>query len=169
MLIVDDDGTLRGLLQRLLNRLGCSVDSAENGRVALEKLGVDEDAKSKPVDGPTTKSSMATAAGALQTSSRYDGQSPHGSSSRVAYRDMTVVFLDNQMPILTGMEMVSILRKAGRRDFVVGLSGDASPTDQERFRQAGADEFVASFSSRPFLTTSYTGCSQNHCSSSKYA
>lgn len=42
MLVVDDDNVMRGLLQRLLTRLGCSVEGAENGRVALERLGVPE-------------------------------------------------------------------------------------------------------------------------------
>ncbi|KAG8815334.1 hypothetical protein FRC17_000741, partial [Serendipita sp. 399] len=41
VLVVDDDLALRGLLQRLLQRLGCRVETAENGKVALQKLGVD--------------------------------------------------------------------------------------------------------------------------------
>jgi osomolarity two-component system sensor histidine kinase SLN1 len=46
------------------------------------------------------------------------------------------------MPLVSGMEMVAKLRSAGRHDFVVGLTGDASATDRDRFRQAGADEYV---------------------------
>jgi osomolarity two-component system, sensor histidine kinase SLN1 len=46
------------------------------------------------------------------------------------------------MPLVSGMEMVATLRSDGRHDFVVGLTGDASATDQDRFRQAGADEYV---------------------------
>lgn len=51
-----------------------------------------------------------------------------------------VVLLDNQMPKYSGHDVVSILRQMQRRDFVVGLTGDAMPADQDRFRQAGADE-----------------------------
>jgi hypothetical protein len=51
VLIVDDDAVVRGLLQRLLVRLGCSVEGAENGRVALDKLGVDE----RPDDDPLSE------------------------------------------------------------------------------------------------------------------
>ena len=40
ILVVDDDPILRGLLQRLLTRLGCNVEGAENGQVALRKLGM---------------------------------------------------------------------------------------------------------------------------------
>lgn len=40
VLVVDDDPILRELLQRLLVRLGCEVEGAENGQVALRKLGV---------------------------------------------------------------------------------------------------------------------------------
>jgi osomolarity two-component system sensor histidine kinase SLN1 len=39
-LVVEDDRVLRALLQRLLLRLGCEVESAEDGQVALEKLGL---------------------------------------------------------------------------------------------------------------------------------
>jgi len=34
-----------------------------------------------------------------------------------------VVFLDNQMPVMSGLEMVSKLREIGRDDFVVGVTG----------------------------------------------
>ena len=44
------------------------------------------------------------------------------------------------MPKYSGHDVVFILRQMQRRDFVVGLTGDAMPADQDRFRQAGADE-----------------------------
>jgi hypothetical protein len=53
VLIVDDDAVMRGLLQRLLVRLGCSVEGAENGRVALDKLGVDERTDDDPLNEPS--------------------------------------------------------------------------------------------------------------------
>ncbi len=51
-----------------------------------------------------------------------------------------VIFLDNQMPKMTGPEVASVLRKSGRKDFLVGLSGDTGAADQAKFRQAGVDE-----------------------------
>jgi hypothetical protein len=71
VLVVDDDPFLRGLLQRLLVRLGCEVEGAENGQVALQKLGmVTEDAlpsEAQPLpvsegiglEGPLTSTSGA--------------------------------------------------------------------------------------------------------------
>lgn len=44
------------------------------------------------------------------------------------------------MPKYSGHEVVLILRQMQRRDFVVGLTGDAMPADKDRFRKAGADE-----------------------------
>jgi len=50
-----------------------------------------------------------------------------------------VVFLDNQMPVMSGLSMVAKLRGAGRNDFVVGVTGNALLSDQEEYLQAGVD------------------------------
>jgi len=63
-----------------------------------------------------------------------------------------VVFLDNQMPVMSGLSMVAKLREAGRNDFVVGVTGNALLSDQEEYLEAGVDRcalfFESSFSSR---------------------
>ena len=51
-----------------------------------------------------------------------------------------IVFLDNQMPVMSGLEAISKLRKRGRRDFVVGVTGNALLTDQEEYLSAGVDQ-----------------------------
>ena len=53
-----------------------------------------------------------------------------------------VVFLDNQMPVMSGLSMVAELRKAGRKDFVVGVTGNALLSDQEEYLEAGVDRYV---------------------------
>jgi osomolarity two-component system sensor histidine kinase SLN1 len=53
-----------------------------------------------------------------------------------------VVFLDNQMPVMSGLSMVAKLREAGRSDFVVGVTGNALLTDQEEYLEAGVDKCV---------------------------
>ena len=53
-----------------------------------------------------------------------------------------VVFLDNQMPVMSGLTMVTKLRKAGRNDFVVGVTGNALLLDQEEYLEAGVDRCV---------------------------
>ena len=53
-----------------------------------------------------------------------------------------VVFLDNQMPVMSGLSMVSKLREAGRSDFVVGVTGNALLSDQEEYLEAGVDKCV---------------------------
>jgi osomolarity two-component system sensor histidine kinase SLN1 len=53
-----------------------------------------------------------------------------------------VVFLDNQMPVMTGVEAVAALRAAGRDDFVVGVTGNALLSDQEEYLAAGVDQCV---------------------------
>ena len=53
-----------------------------------------------------------------------------------------IVFLDNQMPVMSGLSMVTKLRKAGRNDFVVGVTGNALLSDQEEYLEAGVDRYV---------------------------
>jgi CheY-like chemotaxis protein len=48
-----------------------------------------------------------------------------------------VVFLDNQMPVMSGLSMVGKLREARRSDFVVGVTGNALLSDQEEYLEAG--------------------------------
>jgi len=43
------------------------------------------------------------------------------------------------MPVMTGLSMVTKPRKAGRSDFVVGVTGNALLSDQEEYLQAGVD------------------------------
>jgi CheY-like chemotaxis protein len=53
-----------------------------------------------------------------------------------------VVFLDNQMPVMSGLSMVAKLREARRNDFVVGVTGNALLSDQEEYLHAGVDRCV---------------------------
>ncbi|KAM0754106.1 hypothetical protein T439DRAFT_353841 [Meredithblackwellia eburnea MCA 4105] len=49
-----------------------------------------------------------------------------------------VTFLDNQMPVCSGIQMITRLRAMGRKDFVVGVTANALIQDQEEFSQQGA-------------------------------
>lgn len=100
VLVVDDDALTRTLMTRMLARLGCKVNTAENGEVALEMVLGD-------------------------------------CSGRFA-----VVFLDNQMPVMSGLSMVAKLREAGRSDFVVGVTGNALLSDQKEYLEAGVDRVL---------------------------
>ncbi|KAF9233473.1 Tco5, signal transduction HAMP domain histidine kinase [Melanogaster broomeanus] len=49
------------------------------------------------------------------------------------------LFLDNQMPIMSGLEVVTKLREMKRCDFVVGVTGNALIDDQNEYLEAGVD------------------------------
>ncbi|KAK4051218.1 hypothetical protein OIV83_003040 [Microbotryomycetes sp. JL201] len=49
-----------------------------------------------------------------------------------------IVFLDNQMPVMTGLQVVSKLRSLGRDDLVVGVTANAMSTDQDEYIDHGA-------------------------------
>ncbi|CCM01334.1 uncharacterized protein FIBRA_03383 [Fibroporia radiculosa] len=124
VLVVDDDPLTRKLMSRMLTRIGCRVSTAENGEMALEMiLGTGQRATPSSEDTGSAGLSMEVV--------------PAPDEPRYA-----VVFLDNQMPVLSGLDAVLKLREMGRRDFVVGVTGNALLTDQQEYLEAGADHVL---------------------------
>jgi osomolarity two-component system, sensor histidine kinase SLN1 len=109
VLVVDDDSLTRTLMKRLLTRLGCKVSTAENGEVALEMIlgGHIRSTPSTDWSGPILDQVPLT----RNDEGRY-----------------SVIFLDNQMPVLSGLQAVAKLRQLGRSDFVVGVTGELAHT-----------------------------------------
>lgn len=114
VLIVDDDNLTRRLMGRMMERLGCTISSAENGQIALDMLLQVTD---PPPASPTT------------------GIDPRSGSAKKNY---DITFLDNQMPICSGLEVVSMLRSLGRDDLVIGVTANALLSDQEQYLEQGA-------------------------------
>jgi osomolarity two-component system sensor histidine kinase SLN1 len=136
ILVVDDDRMTRMLMQRMLERLKCVVTTAANGQQALELIvGMSE---SRSVDTPGSNEGEYFADGRVPDLSAGRGTgdpaTPGASESKFA-----LVFLDNQMPVMSGVEMVRKLRKLGRKDLVVGVTGNALLVDQEEYLAAGVD------------------------------
>ena len=144
VLVVDDDPLTRKLMSRMLTRLGCKVSTAENGEIAHEMI-IGGGSAQRP-----TPSSEDTGAGGLSLESTQGDER------------FAVVFLDNQMPVLSGLDLVAKLREMGRRDFIVGVTGtsgvgpepslkcadtalrtgNALLTDQQEYLDAGVDQYV---------------------------
>ncbi|KAF5379640.1 hypothetical protein D9757_009182 [Collybiopsis confluens] len=178
VLVVDDDGITRMMMERVLKKQGCDVMTAENGRVALEMILGDEwDPAILEEAGPdaggqqslsskegsrsqsrtTSVAESATVSGMESTSKSFrgleNGQDLKQNSVPVSgsgYLDKpfsvslelsryAIVFLDNSMPVLNGLRTVEVLRKLKRKDFVVGLTGNALLSDQEEYTRAGVD------------------------------
>ena len=115
VLVVDDDPLTRKLMSRMLTRIGCKVSTAENGEIALEMI--------LGVVSRVTPSSEETGSGGLSAEGPLAPQvSTRPSMAGDDYK-YAVVFLDNQMPVLSGLETVAKLREMARRDFVVGVTG----------------------------------------------
>lgn len=57
--------------------------------------------------------------------------------------EFNVVFLDNQMPIMNGVEVVSALREEGNDIYVVGCTGNALREDQDEYIASGANAILA--------------------------
>ncbi|KAF9653821.1 hypothetical protein BDM02DRAFT_3086441 [Thelephora ganbajun] len=136
VLVVDDDKMTRMLMQRMLERLKCVVTTAVNGQEALELIAGVSD--SHRVDTPGSNEGEYFADGRVASSSASrgtGGPSTHGMSES----KFALVFLDNQMPVLSGVETVRKLRKLGRKDLIVGVTGNALLPDQEEYLAAGVD------------------------------
>ncbi|THH30116.1 hypothetical protein EUX98_g4100 [Antrodiella citrinella] len=124
VLVVDDDPLTRKLMSRMLTRLGCKVWTAENGEVAMDMI-LGNLARATP-------SSEETGSGGLSISTPGEEDKPR----------FAIVFLDNQMPILSGLDAVAKLRNMGRRDFIIGVTGNALLTDQQEYLEAGVDHVL---------------------------
>ena len=118
ILVVDDDPLTRTLMKRILTRLGCVVSCAENGEVALEMI------LGRQVMMGTTPSGETT--GTMQSNETSGDNGPILERPETEVSDESkyaVVFLDNQMPVMSGLKVVERLRALGRTDFIVGVTG----------------------------------------------
>lgn len=110
ILVVDDDPLTRTLMKRILTRLGCLVSCAENGEVALEMI------LGHQIVTETTPSSETIEDNKPILERQREAQASDESK-------YAVVFLDNQMPVMSGLRVVEKLRALGRTDFIVGVTG----------------------------------------------
>jgi len=133
VLVVDDDRMTRLLMTRMLERLRCVVTTAANGKQALQLLLGGERNWDTPAEEPEP-SFPSDDREVPQDSASMDTMSKEGK--------FAITFLDNQMPIMSGVEMVRKLRALGRDDLIVGVTGNALLPDQEEYLDAGADQYV---------------------------
>ena len=122
VLVVDDDHLTRTLMKRMLTRMGCRVTTAENGDIALELILAEQ--------GLTPSSLTSARNGPILEQAHPAHPPPPLSDDEGRY---AVIFLDNQMPVMSGLKTVARLRELGRRDFVVGVTGERAFTRQKKF------------------------------------
>ncbi|KLO12174.1 hypothetical protein SCHPADRAFT_829937 [Schizopora paradoxa] len=128
VLVVDDDALTRKLMTRMLARLGCDVDIAENGKIALEKIL-----------GDNIPQGASLEPGAPIGLQFHPGLATPSDTHEYIY---DVVFLDNQMPVMSGLDTVNVLRSLGRRDLVIGVTGNALLSDQQEYLDVGVDRVL---------------------------
>ena len=117
VLVVDDDKVTRMLFQRMLGRLKCSVTTAVNGYEALQLITGDQNVSQTPAEEDH------------EYPFSYGDGNASAMEKEVVEEEkkeskFAIVFLDNQMPVMSGVEMVRKLRKLGRKDLVVGVTGE---------------------------------------------
>lgn len=116
-LVVDDDLVTRRLMQKMLTRLGCDVVVAENGYEAVTSvIGYEI-----PHDLPSPDA-FSLPGDDLEEHLELSDMLKVSEQERVPH-DYDVIFLDNRMPIMSGFEAVAALRRLGRDELVVGVTG----------------------------------------------
>jgi len=133
VLVVDDDKMTRMLFQRMLGRLKCSVTTAVNGYEALQLITGDQNVSQSPAE---EEHEHMFSYGEDHTSIMENENEKDEKESKFA-----IVFLDNQMPVMSGVEMMRKLRKLGKTDLVVGVTGENS-----RFSSPSRFPMVVDFS-----------------------
>ena len=121
VLVVDDDKMTRMLFQRMLGRLNCSVTTAVNGYEALQLITGDQDVSQTPGE-EEHEHSFSYGEDHVSIVEGEKEKEKEEKESRFA-----IVFLDNQMPVMSGVQMVRKLRKLGKNDLVVGVTGENFP------------------------------------------
>ncbi|GAA5990830.1 hypothetical protein JCM10908_000037 [Rhodotorula pacifica] len=155
VLVVDDDMLTRRLMSRMMLRLGCEVETAENGKIALDMIlrppppgaavhpAVRLEVVSEEVEpapgvsfGDRDVDAAERGDGTIVKKVKKVGMDPTAGID--AFQHYDIVFLDNQMPVCSGVQVVAKLRSLGRDDLVVGVTANALQSDQEQYLESGA-------------------------------
>ena len=120
VLVVDDDKMTRMLFERMLGRLKCSVTTAVNGYEALQLITGDQNVSRTPAEEEHDQLLFSDGDDHMSIMEK-EKEKEEGEEKESKF---AIVFLDNQMPVMSGVEMVRKLRKLGRKDLVVGVTGE---------------------------------------------
>ncbi|KAH7105908.1 hypothetical protein BKA62DRAFT_344375 [Auriculariales sp. MPI-PUGE-AT-0066] len=131
VLVVDDDFMTRMLMSRMLTRLGCAVHTAENGQVAVDLLLATTPSIHSEHDRSPSR-----------TGFQFGGTEADDDETTRTAHHFDAIFLDNQMPMMSGLDVVRRLRADGRQDLCVGCTGNALLTDQQEFLTAGVNKVL---------------------------
>jgi len=63
-------------------------------------------------------------------------------SEPIPPRRYDIIFLDNSMPVISGVQVIKALRAARSGDFVVGVTGNALREDQDEYILNGVDHVL---------------------------
>jgi len=129
----------------MLTRLGCTVDTAENGKLALEKILHGSPPSGTPTPGVSEHSGPPMFDQNVQQPSGGPSYSPANgppSVQQMHWMNFDIVFLDNQMPVMSGLDTVRTIRSKGRSDLVVGVTGNALLSDQQEYLDVGVDRVL---------------------------
>jgi CheY-like chemotaxis protein len=136
VLVVDDAASNRKIMSRYLRIRGMRVDEADCGRTAVKMCT----ASLSPNRTTNTATNLTVDDSSPSSSSPYD-----------------VVFLDHDMPNMTGPETAANLRSIGYRGHLIGLTGHTGGDHHERFIAGGVSRVLVKPVSVPILDELFEG------------
>ena len=128
-LVVEDSAVNRKLLVMMIEKMGLTVDSAEDGQYALDlitnHIKDQQHTTTLTLNTPPASTSTPRSQPPSAVSVQYD-----------------VIFMDDHMPRCTGVECVAQLRALGVSIPIFGITANALLEDQQRFVKAGVTAVV---------------------------
>ena len=68
--------------------------------------------------------------------------STNSDNNRTQSSNISIIFMDSSMPIMTGIESTQLLRQLGYNGPIIGVTGNMMKEDVDQFMAAGATEVM---------------------------
>ena len=134
VLVVEDSLPNRRLLMMLIKQLDCEVVGVEDGQKCVDLLTLDLAARSS--------SNLPTEIDLLPPLTSSPSSSSTVSSAVVSSDHFSIILMDNQMPILSGVSATASLRSLGITIPIIGVTGNSLAEDINAFMAAGAQKIL---------------------------
>lgn len=158
VMVCDDIGSIRKLLSMSLRRNGMIVHEAKDGNECVEffcQNSLDRGVKGSENNGTLESEGYDDTVGVttrnMRQRKRQQRSLIHTPANTVSNaddggggiaqqaREVRLLFIDMEMPVMNGPEAIRLLRDGGLRIPIIGLTGNVLDMDQHAFLDAGAN------------------------------
>ncbi|KAJ3034489.1 HisKA [Rhizophlyctis rosea] len=138
VLVVDDDKVTRLLMSRMITRLGHRVMVAEDGSCGLNILLGLHSPFATDLTISSESPQIPRFPAISHTHPTFDEEGKVVKNGKYE-TEFDLIFTDNSMPVMTGVEFIRHVRGLGLGVCTCGITGNATEADQQEFLDAGLD------------------------------